>query len=79
MRAEGRYWEAQDRYSDIVRRHQRRAMRIAYHMVCDPADADEVVQDAFVKAYQHFCPLFSDSAALPNHWFTRIPDLFNSF
>ena len=70
MRADGRYSEAQDRYSDIVRRHQRRAIRIAYHMLCDPADADEVVQDAFVKAYKH---LPSFQRQLPFEiWFTRI-------
>ena len=61
----GRYSEAQDRYSDIVRRHQRRAMRIAYHMLCDPADADEVVQDAFVKAYIAFA-LLPTTVALRN-------------
>ena len=70
MRADGRYLEAQDRYGDIVRRHQRRAMRIACHMLCDPADTDEVVQDAFVKAYIH---LPSFQRQLPFEiWFTRI-------
>ena len=70
MRADGRYLEAQDRYGDIVRRHQRRAMRIANQCFCNPADTDEVVQDAFVKAYIH---LPSFQRQLPFEiWFTRI-------
>ena len=52
------------------RRHQRRAARIAYHYLRDSAEADEAVQDAFVKAYQH---LASFREELPfDVWFTRI-------
>jgi RNA polymerase sigma-70 factor (ECF subfamily) len=53
-----------------VARHQRRASRIAYHYMRDSAEADEAVQDAFVKAYQH---LASFREELPfDVWFTRI-------
>ena len=44
--------------------------RIAYHYLRDAAEADEAVQDAFVKAYQH---LASFREELPfDVWFTRI-------
>ena len=44
---------ARDLFSQIVTRQQRRAARIAWHYLRDAADADEAVQDAFVKAYTH--------------------------
>jgi RNA polymerase sigma-70 factor (ECF subfamily) len=70
LRGEGRYPDAHDCYGDLVRRHQRRALRIACRMLRDQADADEVVQDAFVKAYVH---LPSFRRELPFQvWFTRI-------
>src|SRR5215213_11439363 len=70
MQAEGRHAEARERYAELVARHQRRAARIAYHYLRDGAEADEAVQDAFVKAYQH---LASFREELPfDVWFTRI-------
>ncbi len=44
---------ARDVFAQIVSRQQRRATRIAWHYLRDVADADEAVQDAFVKAYTH--------------------------
>lgn len=44
---------ARDLFAQIVSRQQRRASRIAWHYLRDVADADEAVQDAFVKAYTH--------------------------
>jgi RNA polymerase sigma-70 factor (ECF subfamily) len=68
--AHGQLEEARERYSELVARHQRRASRIAYHYLRDAAEADEAVQDAFVKAYQH---LASFREELPfDVWFTRI-------
>ena len=68
--ADGQLEEARERYSELVARHQRRASRIAYHYLRDAAEADEAVQDAFVKAYQH---LASFREELPfDVWFTRI-------
>ena len=62
--------EARERFAEIVLRHQRRASRIAYHYLRDAADADEAVQDAFVKAYLH---LDTFREELPFEvWFTRI-------
>jgi RNA polymerase sigma-70 factor (ECF subfamily) len=70
LQADGRHAEARERYAELVARHQRRAARIAYHYMRDAAEADEAVQDAFVKAYSH---LSSFREELPFEvWFTRI-------
>jgi len=70
LQAEGRHAEARERYAELVGRHQRRASRIAFHYMRDVAEADEAVQDAFVKAYSH---LSSFREELPFEvWFTRI-------
>jgi RNA polymerase sigma-70 factor (ECF subfamily) len=62
--------EARERFADLVHRHQRRASRIAYHYLREVAEADEAVQDAFVKAYTH---LETFREELPFEvWFTRI-------
>jgi RNA polymerase sigma-70 factor (ECF subfamily) len=61
---------ARDRFAAIVTRQQRRASRIAYHFLRDAADADEAVQDAFVKVFSHIETFRED---LPFEvWFTRI-------
>jgi len=70
LQAAGAQADARERYAELVARHQRRAGRIAYHYLRDAAEADEAVQDAFVKAYQH---LGSFREELPfDVWFTRI-------
>jgi RNA polymerase sigma-70 factor (ECF subfamily) len=70
LQADGRLAEARERFADLVARHQRRAVRIAFHYMRDAAEADEAVQDAFVKAYSH---LASFREELPFEvWFTRI-------
>lgn len=70
MQAGGRTEEARERFSELVGRHQRRAVRIAFHYMRDAADADEAVQDAFVKSYLHLGTFRED---LPFEvWFTRI-------
>ena len=68
--AEHRLDEARDRYGDVVERHQRRASRIALHYLRDAADADEAVQDAFVKAFTHI-DSYKDEWPF-EVWFTRI-------
>jgi DNA-directed RNA polymerase specialized sigma24 family protein len=40
---------ARERFAELVASQQRRALRIAYHYLRDVHDADEAVQDAFVK------------------------------
>jgi RNA polymerase sigma-70 factor (ECF subfamily) len=70
MQADSRHSDARERYAELVGRHQRRATRIAFHYMRNAADADEAVQDAFVKAYQH---LGTFREELPFEvWFTRI-------
>ena len=62
--------EARERFTELVARHQRRALRIAYQYLRDAADADEAVQDAFVKVFGH---IGSYREAWPFEvWFTRI-------
>src|SRR6266849_888612 len=62
--------QARERFGELVALHQRRASRIAYQYLRDPADADEAVQDAFVKVFAH---ITSYRETWPFEvWFTRI-------
>jgi RNA polymerase sigma-70 factor (ECF subfamily) len=62
--------EARARFSELVALHQRRALRIAYQYLRDASEADEAVQDAFVKVFSH---ITSYREAWPFEvWFTRI-------
>ncbi len=61
---------ARQRFEGLVVAHQRRALRIAYQYLRDAAEADEAVQDAFVKVFSH---ITSYREAWPFEvWFTRI-------
>src|SRR5687768_3215598 len=61
---------ARERFADLVALQQRRAVRIAYQYLRDVHDADEAVQDAFVKVFTH---ITSYREELPFEvWFTRI-------
>ena len=70
LAGDGRMDEARERYAEVVTRHQRRASRIALHYLRDAADADEAVQDAFVKAFTHIAS-YKDEWPF-EVWFTRI-------
>ena len=62
--------EARERFEGLVTLHQRRASRIAYQYLRDASDADEAVQDAFLKVFSH---IGSYREAWPFEvWFTRI-------
>jgi RNA polymerase sigma-70 factor, ECF subfamily len=66
----GEMEEARDRFGELVTLHQRRASRIAYQYLRDASDADEAVQDAFLKVFSH---IGSYREAWPFEvWFTRI-------
>src|SRR5262245_14345563 len=68
--ARGDLDEARDRFGELVALHQRRALRIAFQYLRDAAEADEAVQDAFVKVFSH---LESYRETWPFEvWFTRI-------
>jgi RNA polymerase sigma-70 factor (ECF subfamily) len=61
---------ARDRFGELVTLLQRRAVRIAFQYLRDGADADEAVQDAFVKVFVNIEQYRDD---LPfDVWFTRI-------
>ena len=61
---------ARDVFAQSVTRQQRRASRIAWHYLHDAADADEAVQDAFLKAYTHIAS-FQRNLSF-EVWLTRI-------
>jgi RNA polymerase sigma-70 factor, ECF subfamily len=61
---------ARERFAELVASQQRRAVRIAYNYLRDAHDADEAVQDAFMKVFTH---ITSYREELPFEvWFTRI-------
>jgi RNA polymerase sigma-70 factor (ECF subfamily) len=61
---------AREAFSGLVALLQRRALRIAFQYLRDAADADEAVQDAFIKVFVHIDQYRSE---LPVEvWFTRI-------
>ena len=61
---------ARERFGALVASQQRRAVRLAYQYLRDTHDADEAVQDAFVKVFTHITSYRED---LPFEvWFTRI-------
>jgi RNA polymerase sigma-70 factor (ECF subfamily) len=62
--------EAREQFGELVALHQRRGLRIAYQYLRDAAEADEAVQDAFVKVFSH---IDTYREAWPFEvWFTRI-------
>jgi RNA polymerase sigma-70 factor (ECF subfamily) len=62
--------DARRQFEGLVVAHQRRALRIAFQYLRDAAEADEAVQDAFVKVFSH---IGSYREAWPFEvWFTRI-------
>jgi RNA polymerase sigma-70 factor (ECF subfamily) len=61
---------ARERFGELVALQQRRAVRIAYQYLRDAHDADEAVQDAFVKVFTHITSYHEDRPF--EVWFTRI-------
>lgn len=57
-------------YEEIVRRYSEPALRAAYIVTASAADAEDVAQDAFVKAYRAL-PRFRTGATL-RPWLLRI-------
>ena len=54
----------------LVRRHQKRVYRLAFHMLRNGAEAEDVTQETFVRAYQAL-PRF-DGRSEPFTWLYRI-------
>ena len=70
LAASGERDHARERFGALVALLQRRALRVAFHYLRNPADADEAVQDAFIKVFLHIEQYRDD---LPfDVWFTRI-------
>lgn len=67
---DGRRDEAADRFGVLVGTWQRRALRLAFHYLGNAADADDAVQDAFVKLFAHMTTYRADLSF--DAWFTRI-------
>ena len=61
---------AGERFAEVIDRHHRRATRIAYYYLRDPAEVDEAVQDAFLKAFVNIAS-FRERMYF-ELWFTRI-------
>ncbi|MCX6552039.1 MAG: sigma-70 family RNA polymerase sigma factor [Acidobacteria bacterium] len=62
--------KARDAFADLVGGYQRQATRLALYLLRDVTEADEAVQDAFVKVFTHIASYRED---LPfEAWFTRI-------
>jgi RNA polymerase sigma-70 factor (ECF subfamily) len=68
--ASGEREQARERFGALVALLQRRALRIAFQYLRDAADAEEAVQDAFLKVFLH---IEQYREQLPfDVWFTRI-------
>jgi RNA polymerase sigma-70 factor (ECF subfamily) len=59
-----------DAYGELVKRHSRMLFRLAYRMTGNEADADDVVQDAFLRGYQKLATF--ESRANFGTWIYRI-------
>jgi RNA polymerase sigma-70 factor (ECF subfamily) len=59
-----------DRYEYFVRTYQKRIYRLTYMLLRDPAEADGLTQDVFVKAYRGLAEFKGDAAF--ETWVTRI-------
>ena len=57
-------------FGQLVRTHQGFALRVAYLVVRDPSEAEDVTQDAFVKAYRSLDRFRAEAPFRP--WLLRI-------
>ncbi len=57
-------------FGQLVRKHQKRIYRVALHMLRDPVEAEDVAQDAFVRAFAALARF--DGRSQPYTWFYRI-------
>lgn len=59
-----------DAFGELVRRYQRRAVSVAYRLVGNSADASDVSQEAFVRAYRSLDQL--EDPARFGSWLLRV-------
>jgi RNA polymerase sigma-70 factor (ECF subfamily) len=57
-------------FGQLVRRHQQRIHRLAMHVLRDRAEAEDVAQETFIRAYQALARF--DGRSEPYTWFYRI-------
>jgi RNA polymerase sigma-70 factor (ECF subfamily) len=57
-------------FSALVRRYERKIFRLAQNITHHPEDAEDVMQDAFLKAYEHLGDFHGDSRFYT--WLVRI-------
>ncbi len=57
-------------FEELVARYDRKLFRIAYHILHNPDDAQDVVQDAFIKVFQNLGQFRADSKF--STWLYRI-------
>jgi RNA polymerase sigma-70 factor, ECF subfamily len=57
-------------FEPLVREHERRVYRVAFAVLGNAEDADEVVQDVFVRAFRHLSQFRGESRFTT--WLTRI-------
>ena len=57
-------------FEELVKRYERKLLRIALHLTHNQEDAEDVVQEAFLKAFQHLGQFREDSKF--STWLIRI-------
>jgi len=57
-------------FGQLVRRHQQRIHRLAMHLLRDRAEAEDVAQETFIRAYRALTRF--DGRSEPYTWFYRI-------
>lgn len=57
-------------FAELVRRYERRAADLAYRLLANPDDVEEVCQEAFLRAHQKIGELRQSQSFFP--WFYRI-------
>lgn len=59
-----------DAFTELVRQYDKKIFRIAKHITQNDEDAEDVLQDAFLKAYEHLAGFHGDSKFYT--WIVRI-------
>ncbi|MGN0867163.1 MAG: RNA polymerase sigma factor [Oligosphaeraceae bacterium] len=67
----------QDAFDELVRRHSGRAYQIAFGFLANREDAEEVVQDAFLRIYRHL-PRFRGDAEFTTWMYRIVTNLCNN-
>jgi RNA polymerase sigma-70 factor (ECF subfamily) len=60
----------QDALAELIRRHQQRLYHLAYRLLKDPMEAEDALQEVFVKVYEH-AHRFESQASVAA-WLNRI-------